>query len=163
MQGVHLVTILSPLFCFSLDDRTLALPLGMVIRAIMSVEVTPLPATPEIVAGVISFHGEIIPVVDIRVRFGVPRKEIVVSDRFILIRTSERTLAIIASCVIGVLKLTDAITPAEEILPGARYVCGVLPSEDRLILIHDSDAFLSLDEETAIDAALTSADAGGLL
>lgn len=156
------MTTASSLFCFSLDDRILALPLETVIRVVLSVEVTPLPDTPEIVAGVISYHGELIPVVDLRVRFDAPRQEITISDRFILIRTPRRTLAIIASGVIGVMKSPDAITPAGEILTGARYIKGVLPQEDSLLLIHDPDLFLSLDEEVAIDTALNNADAGRL-
>lgn len=144
------------LFGFSLDDRSLALPLEGVVRALLSVELTPLPSAPAIVAGVINYHGKIVPVMDLRVRFGVPRQEINPSDRFIIIRTKKRMLAIVASGVTGVLKPADAVTPAEEILPGARYISGMLPGEGRLILIYDPDAFLSLDEETALDAALTS-------
>jgi purine-binding chemotaxis protein CheW len=153
---VFLITLAAPLFGFSIDDRTLALPLGVVVRALFSVEVTPLPSAPEIVAGVISYHGTIVPVVDLRVRFGVPRQEINLSDMFILIHTPKRMLAVIASGVTGVLKPSGALTPAEDILPGARYISGVLPGEDQIILIYDPDAFLSLEEEAILDEALST-------
>ncbi len=45
-------------------------------------------------------------------------------------------------------------TDAGEILPGLEYIEGVLRLEDGLILIHDLDRLLSLDEEDAIDRAL---------
>jgi purine-binding chemotaxis protein CheW len=153
---VHLMRPSPPLFGFTLDDRMLALPLKVVIRALFSVEVTPLPSAPEIVAGVVSYHGTIIPVVDLRVRFGASRQEIDPSDRFIIIRTKKRMLAIVASGVTGVLESLRDATPAEDILPGARYLSGVLPGEERLVLIYDPDAFLSLDEEKTLDAALVS-------
>ena len=59
----------SALFVFFLDDRVLAFPLDVVIHVLFSVEVTLLPSVPDIVAGVINYHGEIVPVVDLRVRF----------------------------------------------------------------------------------------------
>ncbi|PKL81415.1 MAG: chemotaxis protein CheW, partial [Ignavibacteriae bacterium HGW-Ignavibacteriae-3] len=94
----------SVLFVFFLDDRILAFPLDVVIQALFSVEVTPLPAAPDIVAGVINYHGEIVTVVDLRVRFGSRRQEILTSDWFILIRTKKRVLVVVASGVTGVLK-----------------------------------------------------------
>jgi purine-binding chemotaxis protein CheW len=148
------------LFSFSLDDRTIALPLGVVIRVLFSVEVTPLPASPEIVTGLISYHGTIIPVVDIRVRFGVPRQEILPSDRFILIHTRKRMLAIVASGVSGILTSLVPVTSPDDILPGARYISGVLQNEGRLIFIYDPDLFLSLEEEAVLDTALAGADVG---
>jgi purine-binding chemotaxis protein CheW len=151
-----MMVVEAPLFGFSLDDRMLALPLSVVARTLFSVEVTALPSAPAIVAGVINYHGTIVPVVDLRVRFGAPRQEINLSDMFILIHTPKRMLAVIASSVTGVLKPSGAVTPAEEILPGARYISGVLPGEDRLILIYDPDAFLSLEEEAMLDKALST-------
>jgi purine-binding chemotaxis protein CheW len=149
----------APLFGFALDDRMLALPLEVVVRALFAVEVTSLPSAPAIVAGIFSYHGMIVPLVDIRVRFGLPPKEILPSDRFILIRTPKRILAVVASHVTGILKPSGAVTHAGDILVGARYISGVLPEEERLIFIYDPDAFLLPDEEAAMETAL--AGAGG--
>ena len=152
----------TPLFGFSLNDRMLAFPLAVVVRALFSVEVTTLPSAPGIVAGVINYHGTIIPVVDLRVRFNVTREEILPSDRFILIRTPKRMLAVIASKVTGILKPPGALTSVEDILPGARYINGVIPEEGRLILIYDPDTFLSLEEEAVLDTALAGAGTGAV-
>jgi purine-binding chemotaxis protein CheW len=160
--GVNPIAVAAPLFGFSLDNRMVALPLGVIIRALFSVEVTPLPSAPEIVAGVISYHGMIVPVVDIRVRFGAPRQEILLSDRFVLIRTPKRMLAVVASSVTGILKPLGVVTPADNILPGARYISGVLPEEGRLILIYDPDEFLVPGEETVLETALAGAGAGAV-
>ena len=159
-EGVQRMAEASQLFGFSLDDRTLAIPLTMVLRVFLSVQVTPLPASPDIIIGVISYHGTIVPVVDLRVRFNAPPKEIILSDRFILIQTKNRLLAIVASEVSGVLKYSGTVIPAEDILPGARYISGVLPEGGRLILIHDPDLFLSPGEEIALDITLESTSAG---
>jgi len=153
-EWAHPIPCVIPLFGFSLDDRMLALPLEVVERVLFAVEVTSLPSTPEIVAGVFSYHGVIVPLVDIRVRFGLSRKEILPSDRFILIHTPKRILAVVASSITGVLKHSGAVTPTGDILIGARYISGVLPEEDRLIFIYDPDVFLSLEEEAAMETAL---------
>ena len=161
-KGVPMTAVETPLFGFSLDDRMLAFPLAVVVRALFSVEVTTLPSAPGIVAGVINYHGTIIPVVDLRVRFNVTREEILPSDRFILIRTPKRMLAVIASKVTGILKPPGALTSVEDILPGARYINGVIPEEGRLILIYDPDTFLSLEEEAVLDTALAGAGTGAV-
>ena len=161
-KGVPTMAVETPLFGFSLNDRMLAFPLAVVVRALFSVEVTTLPSAPGIVAGVINYHGTIIPVVDLRVRFNVTREEILPSDRFILIRTPKRMLAVIASKVTGILKPPGALTSVEDILPGARYINGVIPEEGRLILIYDPDTFLSLEEEAVLDTALAGAGTGAV-
>ena len=129
-------------------------PLDVVIHVLFSVEVTLLPSVPDIVAGVINYHGEIVPVVDLRVRFGSHRQEILTSDRFILIRTDKRVLIVVASGVTGVLKPSGVITSVQNILPGTRYISGMLPEDLQIILIYDPEVFLSLEEDAALDAAL---------
>jgi len=54
------------------------------------------------------------------------------------------------------------VTPADDILPGARYISGVLPEEGQLILIYDPDEFLMLEEEAVLETALAGADAGAV-
>jgi purine-binding chemotaxis protein CheW len=146
-----------PLLVFFLDGRELAFPLAVVLRAFFSVEVTQIPSSPDIIIGVINYHGTIIPVVDLRIRFSVSKREILPSDRFILIRTKRRRLVVVASEVYGVLRPSYALKPVEDILPGARYISGILPHDGQLILIHDPDLFLSLEEEIALDTALAGA------
>ena len=58
------------LVVFSIAGQRYALNLPVVERVLRMVEVSPLPKAPLIVLGVINFHGEIIPAIDIRRRFG---------------------------------------------------------------------------------------------
>jgi purine-binding chemotaxis protein CheW len=156
-DGAYPMDEAAPVFCFSLDDRMFALPLEVVVRALFAVEVTSLPSAPAIVAGIFNYHGMIVPLVDIRIRFGLPPQEILPSDRFILIHTPKRILAVVASHVTGILKPSGAMTHAGDILVGARYISGVLAEEDRLIFIYDPDTFLLSDEEATLETALTGA------
>lgn len=146
------------LVVFLLDGRQYALPLSTVERAVLMVEVTPLPAAPDIVSGAINVQGRIIPVVDMRMRFGLPQREAVLADQLVVARTSKRSFALAVDAVLGVAEHAeqDVIT-AEAILPGIEYVRGVVKLRDGMILIHDLERLLSLEEEQALDCVLSSA------
>ncbi|MHB9072277.1 MAG: chemotaxis protein CheW [Desulfobaccales bacterium] len=140
---------------FGLDGHNYAVSLAVVERIVHVAEVTPLPKAPEIVLGVINFSGRIIPVVDMRKRFRLPAKEVGLYDHLVIARTSKREIAFIADDVAGVLEYREAeVTAADLIVPGLEYLEGVLKLGDGLVLIHDLERFLSLDEERALDEAM---------
>ena len=143
---------------FKLDAQAYALYLSVVEKVVRAAEITPLPKAPEIVLGVVNWRGRVIPVVNMRARFGLPAHEIDLSDQFIFARTMKRVVALIADSVDDVIfhSWEDIISP-ERIVPGIEYIDGVAKLEDGLLLIHDLDRFLSLEEEDALDRALKSA------
>ncbi len=143
------------LVVFTMDDQRYALQLAAVERVVRMVEVTLLPQAPQIVLGVINAQGRIIPVVDIRRRFRLPARDIRLSDHLLIARTARRTVALALDAVTGIVEgSAQAVITAEEILPGLEYVEGVIKLEDGLILIHDLDTLLSLEEEQTLAAAL---------
>jgi len=140
---------------FTLDEQQYALPLSNVERIVRAVEITLLPKAPEIVLGVINVRGEIIPVVNIRKRFRLPEHEITLSDHLIIAQTSRLAVALLADRVGHVLDVPETeIISAKKILPAMDYVEGVVKLEDGLILIHDLEKFLSLEEERALERAM---------
>lgn len=147
---------------FSLDEQRYALNLSVVKTTVRAVEVTPLPKAPDIVVGVINVKGQIIPVVNVRQRFDLPEREMELSDRLIIAITSRRTVALLADAVMGVVELgAQQVVATEEVLPGVEYVEGVLKLPDGLVLIHDLDSFLSLDEESTLNAAMAELQGDG--
>ena len=139
----------------NLDDQKYALFLSAVVRIIRVVEITGLPKAPEIVLGVINMHGLIIPVFDIRKRFRLPQREMQLDDQLIIASTSKRTVALLVDSVNDVIEIPEEkIIAGEKILPGLEYVEGVVKTEDGMILIHDLEQFLSLQEEKALHEAL---------
>ena len=146
---------LSRLVNFNLDDGKFALFLSAVMRIIRVVEITSLPKAPEIVLGVINMHGWIIPVFDIRKRFRLPPRDTQLGDQMIVASTSKRTVALLVDSVSDVIEISEEkIIAGEKILPGLEYVEGVVKTEDGMILIHDLEQFLSLQEEKALHEAL---------
>jgi purine-binding chemotaxis protein CheW len=149
MNQVHQLVV------FTLDEQRYAVPLSAVERIVRLVEITPVPHTLEIVLGVINVQGRILPVVNIRRRFRLPARELHPSDHLLIARTSTRTVALVVDAVSEVVTLSDQeVVTGEMILAHLDYVTGVVKRPDGLILIHDLDRFLSLQEEQALHDAI---------
>ena len=120
---------LNHLVVFSLDDRRFAVPLSAAVRIERMVALTPLPKAPDIVTGIINFHGRVIPVVDIRSRFNMTPRPSELSDQLLIIQTGERTIAFIVDFVEGVIDaFQDQCADAGSVLPIMEYVKGVVNS-----------------------------------
>lgn len=143
------------LIVFTMDDRRYALPLRAVDRVVRMVAVTPLPKAPDIVLGVVNIEGRVIPVINMRRRFRLPEREIALTDQLVVAHTVRRPVALVADAVLDVIACpVQSLIAAEEVLPNIEYVEGVVKLADGLILIHDLDRFLSLEEEDSLDYAL---------
>ncbi|KIO48625.1 chemotaxis protein CheW [Nitrosospira sp. NpAV] len=143
---------------FILDDQRYALHLSAVDRVVRMVHVTPLSSAPEVVLGIVNLYGRIVPVMNIRQRFNLPKREISLSDRLIFAHTKRRPIALVADAVTEVVECSaQNQIPAESILPEAEYLEGIIKLKDGLILIHNLDKFLSLKEEDTLDVALDTA------
>ncbi len=142
------------LVVFALDDQRYALKLDAVERVLPAVEITPLPKAPDIVLGIIDVAGRVMPVFNVRRRFGLPEREIELSDEIIVARAT-RPVALLVERVLQVVEYpAGRVIPAGQILPDLEYISGAVKLEDGLVLIHDLDTFLSLDEERALERAL---------
>lgn len=143
------------LIIFTLDDQHYALPLPEVGRVVRMVAITPLPKAPDIVLGVVNIQGQIIPVINMRRRFHLPEREIALTDQLVVAHTVRRPVALVADAVLDVIACpAQSLIAAEDVLPNIEYVEGVVKLADGLILIHDMDKFLSLEEESSLDHAL---------
>ncbi|MBA4396268.1 MAG: chemotaxis protein CheW [Syntrophus sp. (in: bacteria)] len=141
---------------FTLDGNKYALRISVVERMLRSVEMTSLPDLPDIVSGIINLQGKVIPVFNVRRRFRLPEREMDVSDHLIIARAQNRTVALLVDEVLGI----HACMPAEIVQPGEimlsmEYIEGVVKTTDGMILIHDLNRFLSFDEQSTLDAALS--------
>ena len=146
------------LVIFTLDAQLYALPLASVHRVLHMVEVTPLPNAPEVVLGVIDLHGNIIPVMSMRKRFGRQEPEASLSGQLIVAETDTRRVALVVSSVTGVIERTvQEVTEAEKIVPGAPYLEGFFKLDDGIVFIHNVDRFLSKKEDQQLDNLLARA------
>jgi purine-binding chemotaxis protein CheW len=142
------------LVVFLLDGTRCAVRTDCVERVLPMAGVTRIPGAPEIALGSLNLHGELIPVLDVRLRFGFASRPPDPSDKLLVAATVRRRLALPVDDVLGVEE--QAVTPAETLLPGLHQVAGVVALADGVLYIHDLERFLSLDEENLLDAALAA-------
>ena len=146
-------------FTFLLDGTLYAFRLDTVERVVPAAALTPLPGTPAIVLGLLDFEGRIVPVVDIRARFRMPGREMGVDDFIIIVKTARRTLGILVDAPGEVIDVAEAdIDRGSGVLLGSEYIAGILRLDEGLVLIHDLESFLSLEEEKSIAGAMAEMD-----
>jgi purine-binding chemotaxis protein CheW len=146
------------LVVFALDSQRYGLDLDRVQRCIRVVAITPLPQAPGLVLGIIDLAGVVIPVIDMRKRFSLPPRNSRLSDHLVVATTGKRTVALLVDETSGVVEVSaESYAPADAILPGLEMLDGAMKLKDGLILIHHLGRLLSLDEEKAIDRALSAA------
>ena len=140
---------------FNLDDQRYALHLLCVEQAVRMVEITPLPKAPAIVLGLVNVHGEVIPVLNIRKRFRLPEREADLGDQLIIARPVRRLVALVVDAVNDVHALSSGeMLAPETILPQLEHVEGVVKLDEGMVFIQNLDAFLSLEEEQALQASI---------
>lgn len=144
------------LVVLTIEGQRYALPLPVVERVLPMVAISSLPQAPPIALGVMNLHGRVIPVLDIRRRFGLPPHDRGLAGHLLVARTTRRTLALPVDEVLGVQEVAaEAVTSPDAILPGIGHVAGIVALSEGLLFIHDLDAFLSLDEQERLTKALT--------
>ena len=132
------------LLTFKLDDQEYALDIANVVQVVRMVALTRPPKAPEYVEGMFNLRGKVIPVIDVRRRYGLPAKPYDLDTQLLIATTNDRTLAIMVDEVSEVLTLSmDSIEPPEAIGPELAYLSAVGKVDDRLILILDPDTLMA--------------------
>jgi purine-binding chemotaxis protein CheW len=156
------------LLCFTVDEHRYGIASDSVLEIVRAVAITPLPGAPAVIEGVIDVRGVIVPVFDLRARFGQPSRAVTPADHFILAQTPSRVAAL---HVDHVQDLVDAPARAaggmESQVPTAQHIAGAATLADGMVLIQDVATFLSAAEsesfETVLTAASTAARRNGAL
>jgi purine-binding chemotaxis protein CheW len=140
---------------FELASQFFGLPAAQVHELIRAVAVVPLPRTPAVVKGVINLRGRIAPVLDLRVWFRLPAKEVEPADHFLIAQTGERLVALHVDRATNLIRLSaDALKPVASLVASAKCVAWVAKAANDLVLIHDLDTFLSCAEVEVLDEPL---------
>ena len=140
---------------FRLDKQRYALPLAVVERVVRAAEVTCLPNAPRMVLGAIDVGGRVLPVLNVRRRCRLPEREISPADQFVIAQMPQRTVVLVVDEVLGVIEgAASAVVGSAQIVPGLEHLQGVIKLNDGLVVIHDLETFLSLDEARALDQAM---------
>ena len=138
---------------FRLDDEIFALDITKVREVLDFTTVTKVPRTPEFMRGVINLRGSVVPVVDLRLKFGMSRTENTVNTCVIITEVAvdgERmVLGALADSVQEVLDLeAGSIAPAPRIGTKLRteFISGMGKRGDRFIILLDIDKVFSSED-----------------
>lgn len=146
---------ISKLVVFELSGQRFALDIASVEQIVRIVEINSLPEMPEYISGVINFHGEIIPVVDMHFLFNRNHKEIELSDQLIIVNSSLLKCALWVDRAREVIDVNESETQsAKEIMDGVPYMKGILKDKEGIIFISDVDKFINPTELQLIDGVL---------
>ncbi|MGE5893211.1 MAG: chemotaxis protein CheW [bacterium] len=138
---------------FKLEDEIFALKISQVREVMDFTTVTKVPRTPEFMRGVINLRGSVVPVVDLRLKFGMEKTEKSVNTCIIIAEVfldGEKTvLGALADSVQEVIELEpEQIEPAPKIGTGLRteFIMGMGKRDSHFIIILDIDKIFSAEE-----------------
>ncbi len=140
------------LVVFDLADEAYGVNIGSVREIIRMQEITRVPRTPDYVEGVINLRGKVIPVIDMRKRFGFPTAERTKDTRIVVIDIGGADIGATVDAVSEVLRLSsDAIEPPMAVITTADsdYLLGIAKLETRLIILLDLQRALAADAMAA--------------
>jgi len=147
------------LACFSLGENLFGVDIMRIREIILPQKLSALPGTSQILDGVINLRGAVIPVMNMRKRFGMPEAADGTTGKLLIVSLARQTLALAVDTVMEVITV-----PAREIKPpmdtadgiGMEYLLGVCLSDDRVFMILDIDSLLGQPE--CRDAVLAQSD-----
>jgi purine-binding chemotaxis protein CheW len=143
------------LVIFTLEGESYGVAIGDVNTIIRPPEVTFVPHAPSYIRGVINLRGFIVPVVNLRRRFGLPEGEATKATRVVVVEFEGMLIGMEVDAVSETLHLTaDAIEPLSPIVASvdAEYLRGVGKLGDRLIILLDLPRVLRHEEAAAMHA-----------
>lgn len=137
------------LVIFDLSTESYGVNISIVQGIIRMQEITKVPRTPEFVEGVINLRGEVIPVIDLRKRFGLNVSEETKDSRIVVVYISDQQVGMVVDAVTEVLRITsESIEPPSSVITttDSAYLMGIAKVDDKLIIILDLEKVLSQTE-----------------
>jgi purine-binding chemotaxis protein CheW len=138
---------------FSVAGTTYALPSREVRHMEMIEGITRVPNAPSFIDGVVFSRGQVVPVVNLRARFGFERAPFDLRSRLLVVQSGARQIGLVADTAREFVNISpDAIQPPNDALTGmsGRYVEGIASMGDRLVLILGLDRILNFAEAQTI-------------
>ncbi len=141
------------LVSFVVENEEFGVDILKVQEIIRTVNITRVPKAPEFVEGVINLRGKIVPVIDLRKRFGATKRERDNETRIVVVELAGKVVGFLVDRVKEVIRVErNIIEPPPELATSinSSYITGVAKLRDRLLILLDLDKVLSSDEQKRI-------------
>ena len=139
-----------PFVLFELAGTTYGVRSRFVQQLEMVEHVTPVPNAIPAVEGVVLARGQVIPALNLRVRFGFEKAPFDLRSRLLVVNKGGRTLGLIVDTAREFLRIPDAaVEPPPEAITGlsGKYLEGIATIKDRMILVLDLDEVIDIGEK----------------
>ncbi|MCS6941265.1 MAG: chemotaxis protein CheW [Geminocystis sp.] len=146
---------------FNHSSLTYGLPAEEIQEVFFIPELTPIPDAPEDIVGVINLRGEILPIMDLNIRFGYETNGYQISDTLVVVRHEELKVGLITNHVddVGIIE-EENITPelpydrGSEEFKQEKFIKGVAKKEDKIIFLLDTEKLLRYVEPQTLSLEL---------
>ena len=134
---------------FHLEHETYGINVMQVREVLRYSDIAPVPGAPSYVLGIINLRGNVVTVIDTRIRLGLETTEVTDSTRIVIIEGAKHVVGILVDCVAEV---DDLATSEVESAPNvgndesAKYIQGVASRDGELLILVDLNKLLT-DEE----------------
>ena len=145
---------------FHLGDEGYGLEILKVQEIIGMLEITKIPQTPNYVKGVINLRGKVIPVIDLRLKFGMPEQELTRKTCIIVVQVQKSDTALIIGIVVD--EVSEVLNISGEQIEAApslgmqvntHFILGMAKTESAVKILLDIDKVLSAEEMNALTHA----------
>ena len=141
-------------------EETYGIEINKIREIIRMGQITQVPETPHFIKGLINLRSTVIPVIDLRARFGLPEEELTDESRIMVLNVGSRTIGIIVDAVSEVLRVTgDQISEAPPTVSslGNEYMTGLVRLEEQLLILLDVDQLFGKEQLSEVDNAAGAA------
>jgi purine-binding chemotaxis protein CheW len=142
---------------FRVGSEDFGINIGRVVEILKSQKVYSLPELPDFLSGVINVRGEVIPLLDLRIRFGIPASS--KAGRIITVRCEGEKIGLLVDEIEEIVPLNheDIINPP-AIFKGLKteYLTGLGKKEDRIIILLNLERLLTSEEKIILSASTDS-------
>lgn len=141
---------------FSLGSELYGVDISKVREIIPSQKIVRVPRAPEFVEGIINLRGRVIPVLDLRKHFGLPRSQSAEDQRIILVEDEYDSIGVVVDAVSSVMQIpVDSIEPPAQVIvgPDVEYIEGIAKVDDDLIVLVDLTKIISDAEKRTLKEA----------
>lgn len=147
------------LVVFKLYDQRFAIDIQNVDRVESIVEINSVAVMPDYISGLINIHGEILPVIYMRLLFNLPEKELDLSDQLIIVNNITQRYALWVDNTEGVKEVSvDDIIKSDILVDGIPYLKGIFKDREEMIFINDIAKFLRPEDLALLNDILKDKD-----
>ena len=134
---------------FSLENETYGIDVMRVQEVLPMSEIAPVPGAPPYVLGIINLRGNVVTVIDTRMRFGLASAESGSASRIVVIETGDQVAGILVDSVAEVINVReDEVDTAPNVgnEESSKYIYGVVSRGEELLILVDVNKLLSREE-----------------